>query len=105
MTVRCRPLKRLSWLIARLFWWQFVASPAWVLLSLVLSLRYDNYVRMQHFVRRSTYVPFRRVLGDVRRGFMQRISIAFHGTLTFYLRDALHAGSVGSVACLHVPRA
>jgi hypothetical protein len=31
------------------------------------SLRYDNYVRMQHFVRRTTYVPFRRLLGDVRR--------------------------------------
>jgi hypothetical protein len=30
------------------------------------SLHYDSYVRMQHFVRRSTFVPFRRVLEDVR---------------------------------------
>jgi hypothetical protein len=28
------------------------------------SLHFDNYVRMQHFVRRSTYVPFRRFWGD-----------------------------------------
>jgi hypothetical protein len=34
-------------------------------------LRSDSYVRMQHFVRRSTYVPFRRFLGDVRREFIQ----------------------------------
>jgi hypothetical protein len=27
------------------------------------SLRSDNYVRMQHFVRRSTFVPFRRFWG------------------------------------------
>jgi hypothetical protein len=31
------------------------------------SLRSDSYVRMQHFVRQSTYVPFRRFWGDVRR--------------------------------------
>jgi hypothetical protein len=30
------------------------------------SLRYESYVLMQHFVRRSTYVPFRRFSGDVR---------------------------------------
>jgi hypothetical protein len=36
------------------------------------SLRSDSYVRMQHFVRRSTYVPFRRFWGDVRREVMQR---------------------------------
>jgi hypothetical protein len=27
------------------------------------SLRNDNYLRIQHFVRRSTYVPFRRFWG------------------------------------------
>jgi hypothetical protein len=37
------------------------------------SLRYDSNVRMQHFVRRTTCVPFRRFLGDVRREFMQRL--------------------------------
>jgi hypothetical protein len=31
------------------------------------SLRYESYVRKQHFVRRSTYFPFRRFWGDVRR--------------------------------------
>jgi hypothetical protein len=64
------------------------------------SLRSDNYVRMQHFVvRRTTYVPFRRFLGDVRRVFTQRLYVALHGTLGSYLRDALHEGSVD------VPRA
>jgi hypothetical protein len=29
------------------------------------SLRSDNYVRLQHFVRRTTFVPFWRNLGDV----------------------------------------
>jgi hypothetical protein len=52
------------------------------------SLRSDSYVRMQHFVRRSTYVPFRRFLGDVRREFMQHLSTSLHGTLGSYLRDA-----------------
>jgi hypothetical protein len=40
--------------------------------------RYDNYIRMQYFVRGYTYVPFRRFLGDVRRKFMQRLSAALH---------------------------
>jgi hypothetical protein len=34
------------------------------------SLRFDIYVRMPHFVRRSTYVPFRRFWGDMRRYFL-----------------------------------
>jgi hypothetical protein len=33
------------------------------------TLRYDNYVRIQHFVRRTTCVPFRRFWGNVRREF------------------------------------
>jgi hypothetical protein len=45
------------------------------------SLRFDIYVRMQLFVRRSTYVPFRRFWGDVRREFMQRLFAALHGTM------------------------
>jgi hypothetical protein len=69
------------------------------------SLRSDSYVRMQHFVRRSTYALFRRFLEDVRREFMQRLFAALHGTLGSYLRDAFQEGSVGVVACLHVPRA
>jgi hypothetical protein len=69
------------------------------------SLLSDSYVRMQHFVRRSTYVPFRRFLGDVRRELMQRLSAALHGTLGSYLRDAFQEGSADAVACLPVPRA
>jgi hypothetical protein len=34
------------------------------------SLRYGSYVRMQHFVRRTTSIPFRRFWGDLRREFM-----------------------------------
>jgi hypothetical protein len=30
------------------------------------SLRFDSYVRMQHFVRRSASIPFRRFGGDLR---------------------------------------
>jgi hypothetical protein len=45
------------------------------------SLRSHSYVRMQHFVRRTTYVLFRRLLGDVRREFMHRLYTALHGTL------------------------
>jgi hypothetical protein len=69
------------------------------------SLRSDNYVRMQHFVRRSTSAPFRRFLGDVRREFMQSLSAALHGTLISYLRDAFQEGSADALACLPVPRA
>jgi hypothetical protein len=60
---------------------------------------------MQHFVRRSTYVPFRHFLGDVRREFMQRLFVALHGTLGSYLRDAFHVVSDDAMACLLVPRA
>jgi hypothetical protein len=55
------------------------------------SLRCDSYVRMQHFIRRSTSVPFRRFLGDARREFMQRLSATLHGTLGSYLHDARRA--------------
>jgi hypothetical protein len=48
------------------------------------SIRYDNYVRMQHFVRRSTYFPFPRFLRDVRRELMQHLYGALHGTLDSY---------------------
>jgi hypothetical protein len=40
------------------------------------SLRIDNYVRMHHVVRRTTYVRFRHFLGGVRREFMKRLSAA-----------------------------
>jgi hypothetical protein len=44
------------------------------------SLRSDSYVRMQHVVRRSTSIPFRPLMGGVRRELMQRFSAAIHGT-------------------------
>jgi hypothetical protein len=69
------------------------------------SLRFDSYVRMQHFVRRSTFVPCRRCGGDMRREFMQRLSSALHGTMVSHLRHASQKGSAAAVACLHVPRA
>jgi hypothetical protein len=72
------------------------------------SLRFDSYVRMQHFVRRSIFVPFRRFGGDMRREFIQRLSAALHGTLGFYLRDTFQEGRADAVACLNcllVPRA
>jgi hypothetical protein len=68
-------------------------------------LRCDSYVRMHHFVRRTTSIPFRRFGGDVRREFMQRLATALRGTMGSYLRDALHEGSADDVACPHVPRA
>jgi hypothetical protein len=69
------------------------------------SFRSNGYVRIQHFVRRSTFVPSRRFLGNGRREFMQRLSTALHDTLGSYLRDALQEGSADAVACLPVPRA
>jgi hypothetical protein len=67
------------------------------------SLRFDGYVRMQYFVRRTISFPFRRFLEDVRREFIQRISAALHGTMCSYLRDALQEGIVDVVGRLHVP--
>jgi hypothetical protein len=54
---------------------------------------------MQRFIRRTTFVPFRRFLGDVRREFMQRLSAALHGLFGSYLRDALQDGSAGMPSC------
>jgi hypothetical protein len=64
-----------------------------------------SYVRMQHFVRRTTSYRFRRFGGHVRGEFMQRLYPALHGTLDFYLREAFRKGSVDAMACLPFPRA
>jgi hypothetical protein len=69
------------------------------------SLRYGSYARMKEFVRRSTYIPFRRFLGDVSRESMRRLSVVLHGTLGSYLHDALREGIVAYIACLPAPRA
>jgi hypothetical protein len=49
-------------------------------------------------------IPFRHFLGDVRREFMQRLSVVLHGTLGPYLRYALQEGGAAAVACLPTPR-
>jgi hypothetical protein len=49
------------------------------------SLRSTNYAHMKAFVRRSSSSIFRRILGDVRREFMQLLSVVLHGTLGSYL--------------------
>jgi hypothetical protein len=48
------------------------------------SIRYDNYVRMQHFVRRSTSFPFPWFLRDVQQELMQHLYGGLHGTLDSY---------------------
>jgi hypothetical protein len=58
---------------------------------------------MKEFVRRSTPTPFRRFLGDVRREFMQRLSVVLHGTLGSFLHDALHVGGADVVASFVAP--
>jgi hypothetical protein len=60
--------------------------------------------RMKEYVRRSTYFPFRRFLGDVRLEFMQRLSRVLYGTIGSYLRDFLQEGGAFVVACLPTPR-
>jgi hypothetical protein len=63
------------------------------------SFRYDIYVRVHHFVRRPTSIPFRRFWGNVRREFMQRLFDALNSALGSYLRDAHQDGSVDALAC------
>jgi hypothetical protein len=93
-------LRRLILFIAWSFWWQFPVSQAWVRRTLA-----ESYARIKEFVRRSTYIPFRRFIGYVRRESMQRLSMVLHGTLGSYLRDALHEGGAADVANLLAPRA
>jgi hypothetical protein len=57
-------------------------------------------------VRRSTPIPARRFLGDVRRERMQPLSVALYGPLVSYMLDALKEGGAIIVACLPAaPRA
>jgi hypothetical protein len=69
-------------------WWQFVASLAWVVLTLVLCALAVMSVCIISSVELFPF-RFRRFGGDVRREFMQRLCAALHGTLGSYLRDAL----------------
>jgi hypothetical protein len=52
------------------------------------SLQSNGFVRMHHFVRRTTIVPFRRFGRCNCREFMQRIIAILHDTFGSYLRDA-----------------
>jgi hypothetical protein len=89
-------------LSAWLFWWQFVASLAWVLMTLDLcALTIRSYAT---FRSSNYFCSFSAFLGDVRREFMQRLYAAFHGNLGSYLRDAWQEGSTDGVAYLPVPR-
>jgi hypothetical protein len=90
--------------IAGLFWWQFVASLAWVLLTLVHCVRTIMSDCKKSFVDILMFL-FGVFWGDVRREFMRRLSAALHGSLGSYVRDALLEGSADAVACLPVPRA
>jgi hypothetical protein len=68
------------------------------------SLLPVSYVRMQHFVRRSTYyVPVRRCVGGMRcvtvfSSIYFAINVALLGTLGTFRRDALQEGSANIVA-------
>jgi hypothetical protein len=66
------------------------------------SLRFDSFVRMQHFFRRYTYIPIRR--------FGERLAARIRATSFYcYAWDfgflPLKEGSADAVACLPVPRA
>jgi hypothetical protein len=63
-----------------------------------LFLRSHSYVRMQHFVRRTTSIPFRSFFGGVRWEFMQRLSATLHSTLGSFIHDAFPEGSADAVA-------
>jgi hypothetical protein len=54
---------------------------------LFCALTVMSVCNISFVVRRNNYSC--SFLGDVRREFMQRLSIALHGTLGSYLRDAL----------------
>jgi hypothetical protein len=85
-------------------WRQFVASLAWVLLTLALcALKAMSVCRI-------SFVELLMFLFDVFGGMSDVNSCngffaARHGTLGSYLRDALHGGSGNAVACLLVLRA
>jgi hypothetical protein len=59
------------------------------------------------YICHKMYSPYDNVLQrwDVRREFMQRLSMVLHGTLGSYPRDALQEGVAAAVACLSAPRA
>jgi len=83
MAVELVDRDRLSWL----FWWKFVASLAWVMLTHAPSAL--SVMSVCNIRSSTTFVAFRRFVGDVRREFMQRLFVALHGTRGSFLRVAL----------------
>jgi hypothetical protein len=67
------------------------------------SLRYDIYVCMHRFVRRSSRVPLLRFWGMSGENSCN-VSLLLL-MLPWVRRDALQKGSVDDVACLRAPRA
>jgi hypothetical protein len=51
------------------------------------------------FFSAATSAPFRRLLDDVRREFMQHLTVVLHGTPGFHLRDALQEDSADLPPC------
>jgi hypothetical protein len=60
------------------------------------------FFAIREFVLRPTSYPFRRFLGDVRREFLQRLSVVLHDPLASFLRDALKEGNQAVFMLLHV---
>jgi hypothetical protein len=69
------------------------------------SLRFDNHVGMQNFVRPSSYVPFRRYWGMCCDNSRNVFLLLFMVLLGSYHCGALQEGSADVVVCLHVLRA
>jgi hypothetical protein len=57
---------------------------------------------MKEFERRSAFLSFRQLLGDVHPESMQLLSVVLLGTLGYYFRDE---GGAAAVACLLALRA
>jgi uncharacterized membrane protein len=98
-------LWRLSYLIAWLFRWPFVASLAWVLMTLVLfaltvmSVCSISFVELLMFL----FGVFSGMCGESSCNVF--FAALHHGSLGSYVRDAVQEGSADAVACLPVPRA
>jgi hypothetical protein len=90
--------------IAWLFWWQFVASLAWVLLTLVhFALTALSVCNISFAELLSLSTGFGGMCGENSCNVFLLLFMVV--TLGSYLRDALQEGSADAMACLHVPRA
>jgi hypothetical protein len=60
---------------------------------------------MKNFVGRSTSAPFRHLMGDMRKGLMQRLLVALHAALGLYHRDAVQERCADSTTGFPAQRA